>query len=188
MTDRLLLRDEVLKGSRVALAGGAEAIGAACEALGARVATLEADLRDEEATLAAAERLGAVATLVCDAGALLRGGGEGLDGLAACVDGTWSALRAVAVAALIPAGFGKAVIVAPAPGDGEHATAARAALDNLARTTSIEWARHGVRVVAVLPGDGTPEHAIADLVAFLASPAGDYFSGCSVELGAVGSS
>ena len=188
MPDRLLLRDDVLEHARLVVAGGGAHVADACAALGAHVAVLGADLRDEEATAAAAAALGIVTTLVVDAGALLRGGGEGLEALSACMDGAWSALRAVANAAFIPDGFGKAVLLAPRPGDGEHAGAARAALDNLARTTSIEWARHGVRVVAVLPGDATPDAAVADLLAFLASPAGDYYSGCALELGAVGSS
>lgn len=188
MPERSLLRDDVLEHTRLVVAGGAGPIAQACAALGAHVAALDADLADEEATGAAAATLGAVTILAVDAGALMRAGGDGLDALAACVDGAWSALRAVANAAFIPDGYGKAVLLAPRPGDGEHASAARAALDNLARTTSIEWARHGVRVVAVLPGDATPDGAIAELVAFLASPAGDYYSGCSIELGAVGSS
>ena len=188
MPERPLLRDDVLEHTRLVAAGGAAHVADACAALGAHVAALDADLRDEDATAAAASTLGAVTILVIDAGALMRAGGPGLDGLAACVDGAWSALRATANAAFIPDGFGKAVLLAPRPGDGEHAAAARAALDNLARTTSIEWARYGIRVVAVLPGDGTADAAVADLLAFLASPAGDYYSGCALELGAVGSS
>ena len=188
MPDRPLLRDAVLEHTRLVVAGGADHVAQACAALGADVATLDADLLDEAATAAAAAEFGAVSILVVDAGALMQRGGDGLDALAACVDGAWSALRALANAAFIPSGYGRAVLLAPRPGDGEHAGAARAALDNLARTTSIEWARHSVRVITVLPGDGTPDSAVADLLAYLASPAGDYYSGCSIELGAVASS
>ena len=44
---------------------------------------------------------------------------------------------------------GLVVVIAPAPGAGEHAEAARAGLENLARTLSIEWARFATRAVAV---------------------------------------
>ena len=184
MPDRLRLRDDVLEHVRIVVAGGGT-LAQGCAALGAHVLALDADLLDEAATAAAAERAGTATMLIVDAGGLLRGGGEGTAALAACVDGSWSALRSLANAAFIPSGYGRAVIVAPRRSDGEHAGAARAALDNLARTTSIEWARHGVRVVTIQPGDATPDSAVEDLLAHLASPAGDYFSGCSIELGAV---
>jgi citronellol/citronellal dehydrogenase len=74
------------------------------------------------------------------------------------------------------------VLVAPQPGAGEHATAVGAALENLARTLSVEWARFGVRTVAVLPADTTQGDELAELAAFLASPGGDYFSGCAFTL------
>ena len=51
------------------------------------------------------------------------------------------ATRAVATGALIPAGAGKCVLIAPRPDRGPFAGAARAALENLARTLSVEWAR-----------------------------------------------
>ncbi|MFN8130758.1 MAG: hypothetical protein U0R70_04335 [Solirubrobacteraceae bacterium] len=41
-----------------------------------------------------------------------------------------------------------------------------------------------MRVTAILPGDGTAEAEIADLAAYLASEAGDYFSGTALVLGA----
>jgi NAD(P)-dependent dehydrogenase (short-subunit alcohol dehydrogenase family) len=73
---------------------------------------------------------------------------------------------------------GLIVLIAPARGDVHHA-AARAGLENLARTLSIEWARHGIRPVAILPG---APGAVAELVAFLASPAGAYYAGCAFTL------
>ncbi len=63
--------------------------------------------------------------------------------------------------------------------------AARAGLENLARTLSVEWARFAVRPVAILPGAATSSAEVAELVAFLVSPAGAYYSGCAFELGAV---
>jgi hypothetical protein len=77
------------------------------------------------------------------------------------------------------------VLLTPRTSAGEHATAARAALENTARTLSIEWARFGITTTAITPGPATPDAEIAALVAFLVSPAGEYFSGCRFELGVV---
>ena len=77
---------------------------------------------------------------------------------------------------------GQLLLLAPPPGDA-GAEAARAGLENLARTLSIEWARHGIRPVAILPGAATEPEEVAELAAFLASPAGDYYSGCHFRLG-----
>ena len=65
-------------------------------------------------------------------------------------------------AQLEPSGFGKVVLIAPRPADGEGAAAAGAALENLARTTGVEWARLGIRVVVVRPRDVTSDAALAD--------------------------
>jgi NAD(P)-dependent dehydrogenase (short-subunit alcohol dehydrogenase family) len=78
--------------------------------------------------------------------------------------------------------------IAPPAGHGQsdgaalHAAAARAGLENLARTLSIEWARHGVTPVAIAPGPDSSAGEVAALVAYLASPAGSYFSGCLLDL------
>jgi NAD(P)-dependent dehydrogenase (short-subunit alcohol dehydrogenase family) len=71
------------------------------------------------------------------------------------------------------------VILAPQRGDAD-AEAARAGLENLARTLSIEWARHNIRAVTIL--QGADPHVTAELVAYLASNAGAYFSGCAFTL------
>ena len=89
-----------------------------------------------------------------------------------------------------------------------HSSAARAAVENLTRVLSIEWARFGIRLTAVAPGPmatetmmtkypkpvvegvaGTvplqrlgTEEEFAWLVAYLASPAGDYFSGAVLTI------
>ena len=78
------------------------------------------------------------------------------------------------------------MLIAPRPAAGSFASAARAALENLARTLSVEWARYGVTTVAIAPGARTDRRELAELVCFLVSPAGDYFSGCAFELGATG--
>ena len=95
------------------------------------------------------------------------------------LDDAWDAIRAHA---LPPAATDRLIVlIAPRPGD-PHAAAARAGLETLARALSIEWARHGIRPVAVLPGAGTTDGELAELVAFLASPAGAYYSGCAFTL------
>lgn len=117
--------------------------------------------------------------------------------LRACLDGAWEASHAVANAAFIEPGCGgRIVYLAPpsalgaetaapvrgAAGGAEHADAARAGLENLARTLSIEWARYGVTTVAIATGPRTSPGEVAALCAYLASPAGAYFSGCVLDL------
>jgi NAD(P)-dependent dehydrogenase (short-subunit alcohol dehydrogenase family) len=105
---------------------------------------------------------------------------EGRGQVPATLDEAWDAIRgALRDDQLI-------VLIAPPPGDA-HAEAARAGLENMARTLSIEWARRAIRPVAVAPGRATRPADVAELVAFLASPAGAYYSGCRFDLGAVGS-
>ncbi len=110
-------------------------------------------------------------------------GAQARAALAACLQSTWTATRAVAQGALLPGGRGGRVlyVMPPAPG-GELAGAARAGLENLARTLSIEWARHAITVVAIAPGATTEAGEVAALVAYLASPAGAYFSGCLLDM------
>ena len=93
-----------------------------------------------------------------------------------------SLMRATVNASFLGAGSGKIVLVAPRPGAGEHAEALRAGVENLARTTSIEWARYAITPTAVLPGPQTADAELAEVVAYLVSPAGDYFAGCVLAL------
>jgi NAD(P)-dependent dehydrogenase (short-subunit alcohol dehydrogenase family) len=178
-----MLRAGLLEGIVVATAGGAAHIASACAALGASTVALEADLGDEDAVIAAAGALGPVSTLVCDAATPFAAAGGGIEGLGAGLDGAWIATRAVANAVWRPGDGGKLVLLGPRPRDGAHAAALGAALENTARTLSIEWARDAIRATAVLPGDATTDDAVADLVAYLASPAGDYFTGCAFAMG-----
>jgi citronellol/citronellal dehydrogenase len=89
-----------------------------------------------------------------------------------------------------------------------HSGAARAAVENMMRTLAIEWARHGIKLCALAAGQfdtetlrtkypqvfvehiaetvplgrlGTEEEW-AWLVAYLASPAGDFFSGTTITM------
>ncbi len=175
--DPTVLRDGVLDGVAVVAAGSGELGGAVREraaALGARVAELAVDPWGDEPSFE-----GDADVLVWDASAP-----PVADGVRAALDGAWLAIRPVAAAAMIEYGGGLIVLLAPRPGSAA-AEAARAGLENLARTLSVEWARFGVRPVAILPGDATSPAEVAELVAFLASPAGEYYSGCAFTLGAV---
>ncbi len=102
------------------------------------------------------------------------------------LDRTWSLIRAVATATMIPAARGAIVLLAPAPGAVKHAEAVRSALENLARTLSVEWSRFGITATAVAGTDATSEDKVATLVAYLCSAAGAYFSGCCLDLNCLG--
>lgn len=179
-----LLRPGLLDGMSVTIVGTGEGaghdVGEACGALGARLISLGVGALGHEPDLPPAAA--GTQALVVDVAALSPAVGR-LERLGLGLERTWAAVRTLAVGALIPTGTGKVILVAPRPGDGPHAGAARAAAENLARTLSVEWARHRITVVAVAPGDATGDRELAAVVAYLISPAGDYFSGCRVELG-----
>jgi hypothetical protein len=175
----------LLTGRAIATAGAPPAaIAEALAALGARVERLDPGLDDGGAEEWVLGR-GALHALIYDArGAFANGGGPGA--LRDALDQAWIAVRAVATGALIPAGDGgKLLLVGPSPAAGVHADAARAGLENLARTLSVEWARYRITAVAIAPGPGTGDEQLAELLAYLVSPAGDYFTGCRIELGAI---
>src|SRR5205823_12401491 len=120
--------------------------------------------------------------------------------------GTWLMTHAVATRAMIPAGGGKVISVTLSPHHGlpgmAHSSAARAAVENMMRVLSIEWSRFDIKLNAIATGHfetdaiqkypepvrrgvaqtvplgrmGRPEEQ-AWLVAYLASPAGDFYSG-----------
>jgi NAD(P)-dependent dehydrogenase (short-subunit alcohol dehydrogenase family) len=96
------------------------------------------------------------------------------------------AIRAVATGALIPGSQGgKVVLLAPCTDAGEYSDAARSALENIARTLSIEWARYAITTTAIAPSAAASDHDLATFVTFLLSAAGDYFSGCRFDLRSV---
>ncbi len=167
----------------------AEAVEGRLETLGARVARCElapgaeAAAEDTEASVAAEalRHLGGADLLVVDGPGLYAAAGAGAQ-LPASMQASWELTRAVAAGAMIAGEGGLVVLIAPPPGAGEHADAARAGLENLARTLSIEWARFATRTVAVASSDATSPPELAELVAYLASPAGAYFSGCQLDL------
>jgi NAD(P)-dependent dehydrogenase (short-subunit alcohol dehydrogenase family) len=179
-------------------------VASSCAALGAQVSSCESDTVEEAgldaAVVAAVGEMGQIDLLAVDGAALfaegLARGGDGHAALRMCMDATWNATRAVInhafLAGVEPGGEssatsaavadGRVVYLAPAPDAGEYAAAACASLENLARTLSTEWARHGVTVVTVAPGTSTAASEVAALIAYLASPAGAYFSGCQLDL------
>jgi citronellol/citronellal dehydrogenase len=204
-----VLRAGLLDGVAVALAHAgpagmdrgstASAVGAACSELGAIVHELplictgqpEADDAAVDAAVSATPGGGAgIGMLLVDASGMFAGRA---DALIATLEASWRVTRAVANAAFIAgeAGGRIAYLAPPTLAAGArsepgavaaHADAARAGLENLARTLSIEWARFGISPVAIAPGPGTAAQQIAGVVAYLASPAGDYFSGCELGL------
>jgi NAD(P)-dependent dehydrogenase (short-subunit alcohol dehydrogenase family) len=180
----------------------AHALEAACNGLGARVRRWSREQAPDEDTDVLVVDAGGAFVLEC-AAASSAGPEAGRAALGACLDSAWAATSAVANAAFIaPARGGRAVYVAPtsaphgAPSPrsappvapvgalsaAELREGARAGLENLARTLSIEWARHGVTTVAIAPGEHTAPEQVAAIVAYLASPAGAYFSGCLLDL------
>ncbi len=128
------------------------------------------------------------------------------------VQGTWPMTHAAATKVFIPQGGGKVLSVTLSPHNGMpgmvHSGAARAAVENMMRTLAIEWARFGIRTCALAAGQfatetlltkypqvvvdnlersiplgraGRPEE-LAWLVAYLASPAGDFVSGTTITV------
>ncbi len=203
-----LLRPELLNGVVVLVAGSpdpetssalaetssapdyAGAVTDTCAGLGAQVRACEPHATEEaptdEAVQAVVLAAGGIDLLVLDGASLFAGAlgdGDGRAALHACLDSAWNVTRAVINHAFLPGERGGRIIfVAPATDAGEFAEATRAGLENLSRTLSIEWARHGVSVVCIAPGESTAAGEVASICAYLASPAGAYFSGCQLDL------
>jgi citronellol/citronellal dehydrogenase len=120
--------------------------------------------------------------------------------------GTWLMSHAVATKSMIPNEGGKIISVTLSPHHGlpgmAHSSAARAGVENLMRVLSIEWARFNIRTTAIASGHfrtdalkkypqpvqdsvarTVPMQRLGEaeeqawLVAYLASRAGDYYSG-----------
>jgi NAD(P)-dependent dehydrogenase (short-subunit alcohol dehydrogenase family) len=202
----------LLAGASQVGAGGkrsfGDAVRVACAGLGARVCECQLSIevqgeQEEDAIELAAGRAvetaltqgGSVELLVVDCASVFVGASRGVGGedgdareaLRACLDFSWNVTRTVANAAFLPDSRGGRIVYLAPPADGrEHVDAACAGLENLARTLSIEWARHGITLVAIAPGgvgaSGDVGGEVAALTAYLASPAGAYFSGCLLDL------
>jgi citronellol/citronellal dehydrogenase len=189
---------------------------------GGKAEAVVCDIRDDEAVDAlmdgVLERHGRIDVLVNNAGGQFLSPAEAISpkGFRTVtelnVQGTWQMTHAAATKAFIPQREGKVISVTLSPHQGMpgmvHSGAARAAVENMMRTLSIEWARFGIRLCAVAAGQfdtevlrtkypkevsenvartvplgrlGTPEE-MAWLIAFLASPAGDFFSGAVLTI------
>ncbi len=184
---------------------------------GGRCTAEPCDVREEDEVAALADRVlerhGRVDLLVNNAGGQYLAPAEDITPkgfrtvIRLNVEGTWLMTHAFATRAMIPQGAGKVVSITLSPHHGlpgmAHSSAARAAVENLMRVLSIEWARFGIRLNAIAPGQiatdtfmtkyprpmveatastiplgrlGTAED-VARLVAYLATPAGDFVSG-----------
>jgi citronellol/citronellal dehydrogenase len=181
-----------------------------------------ADIRDEEAVErlidGVIERHGRLDVLINNAGGQFMSPAEAITPkgfrtvIELNVQGTWLMTHAAATKAFIPQREGKVISVTLSPHQGMpgmvHSGAARAAVENMMRTLSIEWSRFNVKLCAVAAGQfdtetlrtkypqqvvenvhrtvplqrlGTPEE-MAWLIAYLASPAGDFLSGCVITI------
>jgi len=180
------------------------------------------DIRDEEAVDrlfdGVLERHGRLDLLVNNAGGQFLSPAEAITPkgfrtvIELNVQGTWQMTHAAATKAFIPQRGGKVISLTVSPHMGfpgmVHTGAARAAVENMMRTLSVEWARFQVKLVAVAVGQfdtetlrtkypkavvenvantvplgrlGTEEE-MAWLIAYLSSPAGDFFSGCVLTI------
>jgi citronellol/citronellal dehydrogenase len=197
------------------------------QADGGRVEPRACDIREEDQVEglvdAVLERHGQIDLLVNNAGGQYMTPAEDITPkgfrtvLRLNVEGTWLMTHAVATKAMMggpgedPRG-GKIVNVTLSPHHGlpgmAHSSAARAAVENLTRVLSIEWARFGIKLTALAAGHfatdtlktkypkqvvegvaGTvplgrlgTEEEFAWLVAYLASPGGDYLSGAVLTI------
>jgi NAD(P)-dependent dehydrogenase (short-subunit alcohol dehydrogenase family) len=191
-----LWRPGLLDGQVVAVAGrvggAGRAAAAACGGAGAHVEQLgdeghRVDLLDEPAVQSAVAAIAApehgIDTVVVDAASVFAAEDDPGHALRATTTAAWVVARAAATRVMIDGSRGgKVVFLAPSPEAGRHAGAARAALENLARTLSIEWSRHQIRTTTIAPGSRTRASDVASLVVYLGSAAGDYFSGCVFSL------
>lgn len=100
------------------------------------------------------------------------------------LDHAWVAVREVATGALIEGSVAsKLLLIAPRPDAGPMAGPARAGLENLVRTLSVEWARYEVTAVLLAPGARTTDQQLTAITCFVVSEAGAYLSGCRLDLG-----
>lgn len=128
------------------------------------------------------------------------------------VNGTWLMTHAAATKAFIPQESGKVISVTLSPHNGMpamvHSGAARAAVENMMRTLAVEWARFNIKTCSLAAGQFATEtlltkypkalvdqvarsiplqrtgraEEIAWMVAYLASPAGDFISGTTITI------
>jgi citronellol/citronellal dehydrogenase len=195
---------------------------AAVAAAGGRFEHETLDIRDEEAVDrlidGVLERHDRLDVLVNNAGGQFLSPAEAISpkGFRTVIElnvtGTWLMTHAAATKAFVPQGGGKVLNVTLSPHNGMpgmvHSGAARAAVENMTRTLSIEWSRFGIRLVALAAGQFATDTVMTKyppqvvesipgsiplgrlgteeewgwLVAYLASPAGDFFSGTVITM------
>jgi citronellol/citronellal dehydrogenase len=190
---------------------------AAMRDAGIRAEGIAADIRDEGAVEALFGRAGRIDVLVNNAGGQYPQEASEIvpKGWRAVIEtnltGTWLMMQAAARRWIAEARAGVIVNVTASNERGmpgiAHSSAARAAVANLARTTAVEWAPHGIRVNCVAPGliateglDVYPEDAragfadanpqgrlgdpweVAQAVAYLASDAAGYVTGTTLTI------
>jgi len=128
------------------------------------------------------------------------------------VVGTWLMTHAAATKAFIPQQGGKVLSVTLSPHNGMpamvHSGAARAAVENMMRTLAVEWSRFQIKTCSLAAGQFATEtlltkyprevvenversiplgrtgraEEMAWIVAYLASPAGDFVSGTTITI------
>jgi citronellol/citronellal dehydrogenase len=197
-----------------------EEVAAELNEAGGKAEAVVADIRDEaavgELVDGVLERHGHIDLLVNNAGGQFLSPAELISAkgfrtvMELNVQGTWQMTYAVATKAFIPQGGGKVVSMTISPHNGMpgmvHSGAARAAVENMMKTLSIEWSRFDIKLCAIAVGQFDTEtlrtkyppeisenvartvplqrmgreEEMGWLVAFLASPAGDFFSGCVI--------
>ncbi len=124
------------------------------------------------------------------------------------LDATWYVTTQVASRSMIERGYGKIVSITMTPRRGlpgmSHSSAARAGVESLTRTLSVEWGKYGIRTAAIAPGivhtaawenygldpdmmgEKMPAQRlqsaddVASLVGFLVSAGGAYMSGATI--------
>ena len=189
------------------------------EAAGADCLEVPCDIREPEETSrmldAVLDRFGGIDVLFNNAAGQFKAAAEDItpNGWRAVhrltLDAAWNLTHKVATRSMIPREGGLIVFNGFSPRRGipgfAHATAARAALENLAAGLAVEWSRFGIRSVCVSIGSieteglasygpdsleesrrqvplgrlGTPQE-VGELVAFLATPGGAYVNGTTV--------
>jgi NAD(P)-dependent dehydrogenase (short-subunit alcohol dehydrogenase family) len=180
------LRSGLLSGRRIALAGVSPEIAEVLSGLGAEPEPMAGvPAEDNAAATAWVSEHSPLHALAYDARPAFAPGGH--TGLRTALDEAWVCARSLATGAFIPGDAGgRLLFLAPSVGSGALAEAVRAGLESLARTLSVEWARHAVTAVVICPNETTTDAQLAELIGYLVSPAGAYFTGCRFDLGLAG--